>query len=70
MIIYLVNLAYPRYEMAYANTNVGAMVLGRSLRDNGTQKELAVLVTLDNLQASTIDELKVRRKNQYWWHFD
>ena len=35
------------------------MVLGRSLRDNGTQKELAVLVTLDSLPASAFDELKV-----------
>jgi len=35
-------------------------VLARSLRDNGTKKPLAVLVTLDSLQASTIEELKVR----------
>lgn len=38
----------------------GVMVLGHSLKDNGTRKELAVLVTLDSLQASTIDELKVQ----------
>ena len=37
----------------------GAMVLAHSLRDNGTQKQLAVLVILDSLRASTIDELKV-----------
>ena len=35
------------------------MVLAHSLRDNGTKKQLAVLVTLDSLQASTIEELKV-----------
>lgn len=37
----------------------GAMVLAHSLRDHGTKKQLAVLVTLDSLQASTIDELQV-----------
>lgn len=36
------------------------MVLAHSLRDNGTKKQLAVLVTLDSLQASTLEELKVR----------
>ncbi|KAL9119574.1 MAG: hypothetical protein Q9187_003871 [Circinaria calcarea] len=36
----------------------GALVLARSLRDNGTRKQLAVLVTLDSLQPSTIDELR------------
>jgi alpha-N-acetylglucosamine transferase len=35
------------------------MVLGHSLRDNGTNKQLAALVTLDSLQASTISELEV-----------
>ena len=35
------------------------MVLGHSLRDNGTGKQLAVLVTLDTVPASAIDELKV-----------
>ena len=35
------------------------MVLAHSLRDNGTEKQLAVLITLDSLQASTIEELKV-----------
>ncbi|KAL8947250.1 MAG: hypothetical protein Q9222_006445 [Ikaeria aurantiellina] len=34
------------------------MVLGHSLRDNGTTKQLAVLVTLDTLSVSTLDELK------------
>ncbi|KAL8736873.1 MAG: hypothetical protein Q9181_002239 [Wetmoreana brouardii] len=36
----------------------GAMVLARSLRDNGTKKKLAVLATTDTLQVSAIDELK------------
>ncbi|CAF9909017.1 MAG: glycogenin glucosyltransferase [Heterodermia speciosa] len=36
----------------------GAMVLGHSLRDNGTRKQLAVLITLDTVQASAVDELK------------
>ena len=38
---------------------LGAMVLAHSLKDNGTKKQLAALVTLDTLQSSTIDELKV-----------
>lgn len=37
----------------------GAMVLAHSLRDNGTKKRLAVLVTLDSLDLTTIEELKV-----------
>ena len=36
------------------------MVLAHSLKDNGTRKELAVLVTLDSVSASSIDELKVQ----------
>ncbi|KKZ58481.1 hypothetical protein EMCG_00972 [[Emmonsia] crescens] len=36
----------------------GAMVLAHSLRDNGSKAKLAVLVTLDSLKVSTIDELK------------
>ncbi len=35
------------------------MVLAHSLRDNNTKKQLAILVTLDSLSASTLDELKV-----------
>lgn len=35
------------------------MVLAHSLRDNGTKKQLAILVTLDSLSASTLEELKV-----------
>ena len=37
----------------------GAMVLAHSLRDNSTKKQLAILVTLDSLSASTLEELKV-----------
>ncbi|KAG8534101.1 uncharacterized protein KY384_000945 [Bacidia gigantensis] len=36
----------------------GAMVLAHSLRDQGTKKQLAILITLDSISASTIDELK------------
>ena len=36
------------------------MVLAHSLRDCGTKEQLAVLVTLDSLQESTITELKVQ----------
>ena len=42
------------------NNGSGAMVLAHSLRDNGTKKPLAILVTLDSLSASTLEELKVR----------
>jgi glycogenin glucosyltransferase len=37
----------------------GAAVLAHSLRDAGTTKKLAVLVTLDTLSADTVAELKV-----------
>lgn len=37
----------------------GAAVLAHSLRDAGTTKKLAVLVTLDSLLYDTIVELKV-----------
>ncbi|EGE80080.1 glycosyl transferase family 8 protein [Blastomyces dermatitidis ATCC 18188] len=36
----------------------GAMVLAHSLRDTGSKAKLVVLVTLDSLKSSTIDELK------------
>ena len=35
------------------------MVLAHSLRDNGTRKQLAILITLDSLSASTLEELRV-----------
>jgi hypothetical protein len=44
---------------SHTDENPGAMVLAHSLRDHGTKKRLAVLVTLDTLQAATIEELKV-----------
>lgn len=34
-------------------------MLAHSLRDSGTKKQLAILITLDTLHASTIEELKV-----------
>jgi glycogenin glucosyltransferase len=37
----------------------GAMVLAHSLRDTGTTKSLAALVTVDVLSPDVIDELKV-----------
>ena len=37
----------------------GAAVLAHSLRDAGTKKQLAILVTLDTLSADTLTELKV-----------
>ncbi|KAG5983151.1 hypothetical protein E4U55_000700 [Claviceps digitariae] len=36
----------------------GALVLGHSLRDAGTKRKMAVLVTLDTLSASSISQLK------------
>lgn len=39
--------------------HAGAQVLAHSLRDAGTKKKLAVLVTLDGLGASTVAELEV-----------
>lgn len=36
------------------------MVLAHSLRDNGTKKQLAILVTMDSVAGSTIEELKAR----------
>ncbi len=35
------------------------MVLGHSLRDKGTKKQLVAFVTLDTINVSTLDELKV-----------
>lgn len=34
-------------------------MLAHSLRDNGTKKKLAVLITADSLRPATITELKV-----------
>lgn len=42
------------------DNSVGAAVLAHSLKDNGTTKKLAVLVTFESVHPSTVDELKVR----------
>jgi glycogenin glucosyltransferase len=39
-------------------TVIGAAVLAHSLRDAGTKKKLAVLITLDTLSADTVSQLK------------
>ena len=52
---------YLAHVVGSTESIVGAMVLGHSLRDHGTQKQLAVLVTLDTVSASAIDHLKVCR---------
>jgi hypothetical protein len=44
---------------AYLTSPAGAAVLAHSLRDAGTKKRLAVLVTLDSVSADAITELKV-----------
>jgi hypothetical protein len=41
------------------NCAVGALVLAHSLRNNGTNKRLAVLVTEDTVSAEVISELRV-----------
>ncbi|KAH0254906.1 hypothetical protein KCU71_g22259, partial [Aureobasidium melanogenum] len=64
------NLALPFIKMAGRLEDVyctlvtsdsyvaGAAVLAHSLRDNGTKKKLAVLITVDSLRSATITELK------------
>lgn len=70
MTICLVRLAHSSqsWQFIHAHTIPGAMVLAYSLRDNGTKKKLAVLVTLNCLQASTITELKVIPSLPVVWH--
>ena len=41
----------------------GAMILAHSLRDNGTQKQLVALVTLDSVSGAAVEELKVGDSN-------
>ncbi|KAF7546423.1 hypothetical protein G7046_g9307 [Stylonectria norvegica] len=55
----------PRYVLAFqlacaalADSSQGALVLAHSLRDAGTTKRLAVLVTLDSVSADSITQLK------------
>ena len=43
------------------NILTGAAVLAHSLRDAGTTKKLAAMITLDTLSADTVTELNVRR---------
>lgn len=40
-------------------TPTGAAVLAHSLRDGGSTKKLAALITLDTLSADSVSELKV-----------
>jgi hypothetical protein len=44
-----------------SNQETGAAVLAHSLRDSGTKKKLAVLITPDTLRSATVTELKVLR---------
>lgn len=50
----------PRVYCIVANELLGALVLAHSLRDAGTKKKLAVLVTLDGVTAEAVVQLKVR----------
>ena len=43
--------------------HTGAMILAHSLRDNGTQKQLVALVTLDSVSGVAVEELKVGDSN-------
>ena len=43
----------------------GALVLAHSLRDAGTTKQLACLVTLDSVSAEVITQIKVRLASQH-----
>lgn len=47
-------------DLHLAHVSLGAMVLAHSLRDNGTKKRLAILVTMEDIEVATIEELKVR----------
>lgn len=50
----------PPWRRIVTNELLGALVLAHSLRDAGTTKKLAVLVTLDGVTADAIVQLKVR----------
>lgn len=58
---YLPGKSYTRFRpcLIYLTRTVGAAVLAHSLRDSGTTKKLAVLVTPDSLLYNTITQLKV-----------
>lgn len=51
----------PRLHSDFADHSTGAVVLAHSLRDCGTRKKLAVLVTLDSLLRETVKQLEARR---------
>ncbi|KAH6669159.1 family 8 glycosyl transferase [Plectosphaerella plurivora] len=51
-------MAARRGDHVYATPTAGALVLAHSLRDAGTTKELAALVTLDTVSAEVITQLK------------
>ena len=57
---FLVGLSHHRMNCQGLHYCSGAMVLAHSLRDSGSKKTLAILVTLDSISSKTIDELKVR----------
>jgi hypothetical protein len=41
--------------------HTGAAVLAHSLRDGGTKKKIAALITLDTLSPEAVTELKVKK---------
>ncbi|KAI4237442.1 MAG: hypothetical protein L6R40_005934 [Gallowayella cf. fulva] len=45
-------------QLSLTLLNSGAMVVAHALRDNATKNQLAVLVTMNTLQVSTLDELR------------
>jgi hypothetical protein len=59
----MLRVSYTRWLVSAQRSNqeTGAAVLAHSLRDNGTKKKLAVLITPDTLRSATITELKVPR---------
>lgn len=59
---FLVRFLQPIFSQRRVVTNeiLGALVLAHSLRDAGTTKKLAVLVTLDGVTAEAVVQLKVR----------
>jgi hypothetical protein len=61
MLICPVRTFHARTTRLLLNGCIGALVLAHSLRDAGTTKKLAVLVTLDTLSAKTLFELQVLR---------
>jgi hypothetical protein len=56
---YLPGMDSPFATSKIFNILAGAAVLAHSLRDAGTTKKLAAMITLDTLSADTVTELKV-----------